>query len=152
MSHFVNIFHGQRGKLGQPLQSDLGCGAWVEPLSPLHSQVLKVHGYHCNLPFAAFTLQAPGVEVLVAWQSWWVLEGVCGLAAHLPRRCAQQILMWQNVFKNSRESVCKLLIYLSWNLLLTLNLFALNNSILSSEWLVLFVDGLQEWTQTFQHL
>lgn len=80
----------------------------------------------------------------MVWQSWWVLEGVCGLAAHQPRHCAQQILMCQDVFKKSRQSVCKLLIYLSWNLLHTLNLFALNNSILTGEWLVLFVDGLQE--------
>lgn len=104
-------------------------------------QVLKVGDYVCSLPFAAFTLQAPGAEVLVAWQSWWVLEGVCGLAGHQPRCCAQQILMCQNAFKKSRESVSKLLIYLIWNLLLTLNLFALNYSILTSEWLVLFVDG-----------
>lgn len=90
--------------------------------------------------------------MLVAWQSWWVLEGVCGLAAHQPRCSAQQILMHQNVFKKSRESVGKPLLYLSWNLLHTLNLFAQSNSILTSEQLVLFVGGLQEPTQTFRHL
>lgn len=129
---------------GQSLQFNLGCGARLQPPNALHLQVQKVHDYDCSLPFPAFTLQAPGVEVLVVWQSWWLLEGLCGLAACQPRHCAQQILTCQNVFKKSRESVCKLLIYLSWNLLHMLNVFARNNSILISEQLVLLVERLQE--------